>query len=293
MEYIKTYELFGGLKKFFTRKPKPLPKVYNTSDDIINDNSLSHEEKTMKIHTLCRKYKIFTITINRDYSVSCNYVNMSKLGLDELPIKFGIVDGTFDVSDNNLKTFKNFPTEVSLLDVEDNAFESVIGCPKARSIRFKNNKINSLEGLYFNARYIDLANNNISDLTEGIKIGPENNFFSVTDNNVTELFTLPSIGSDGTRNVYVTDNPIHQVLMNANKSLDYPDANWVDSFNSYNIIYNDGIGKTKIFKENLEYFYENELNRRVTRYFLESLKEKGYEVTTMSEYFKQKPETEI
>lgn len=289
MRYIKTYELFGGLKKFFTRTPKPLPKVYNTSDDIISDDSLSHSDKLLKITELCRTYKIYTITINRDYSVNASYVNMNNLNLDEIPIKFGIVEGSFSAKNNNITTFKNFPKVCRHLDVENNNINTLHGCPESDTLRLKNNNISSLDGLYLGANFIDLANNNISDLTIANDLEYGNTFFSVVENNVTELFPVNSSG------VFVTDNPISMVCLYMSPGSDYPSPSWIDSFNSFNIIYNDGKDKTKIFTDNLDsYLSQNKINRAYTlRRLLERLEEYGYELTTMSEYFKQKPETEI
>lgn len=288
MKYIKTYELFGGLKRLFMGKPKPLPKVYNTTEDIINDYSLSHSDKLLKIKDLCRKYRIYTLTINDDYSVTTHYVNMSGLNLSEVPIKFELVDGTFDVSNNQITTFKNFPKKCRYMDANNNNILSLKGCPQAGTLRLKNNRIESLEGIYLGADFIDLASNNISDLTLANDLEYGNSFFSVVENNVTEFYPIRS------SNPYVTDTPLWIFCLYLTD--DYPDYNWIESFNSYNIIYNDGKGPTKVFSDNLDnYLSQNKMKKayRTKNNFIDRLKEVGYEVTTMSEYFKQKPETEI
>ena len=286
MKYIKTYELFGGLKKFFTREPK-LPKVYNTTEDIINDYSLSHSDKLLKIKDLCRKYRIYTPTINDDYSVSTHYVNMSGLNQVEVPIKFKLVDGTFDVSNNQITTFKNFPISCRYMDASNNNIVSLKGCPQTGTLRLKNNRIESLEGICLGADFIDLGANNISDLTLANDLEYGNSLFSVVENNVTEFYPIRS------SNPYVTDTPLWIFCLYLTH--DYPDYNWIESFNSYNIIYNDGKGPTKVFSDNLDnYLSQNKMIAyRTKNNFIDRLKEVGYEVTTMSEYFKQKPENEI
>ncbi len=67
--------------------------------------------------------------INSDLTVDV-YANIDLRGKDlsELPCKFGKVNGDFYVSDNQLKDFKGFPSEVGRMLCGDNEFENLNGC---------------------------------------------------------------------------------------------------------------------------------------------------------------------
>lgn len=65
------------------------------------------------IKEICIRYKIKNYTINKDGSIDVtDNVNLSFMGLSELPLKFNIVLGSFDCSDNELTSLKNCPIEV-------------------------------------------------------------------------------------------------------------------------------------------------------------------------------------
>jgi hypothetical protein len=283
MKYIKTYEIFGGLKKFFKRTPKPLPKVYNNIDDILDDKSLSHSKRVEKIDILCKKYKIRRYTLNSDYSIDCDYpVNLDSMGLYEIPLKFRKVF-SFSIKNNYLKSLKNCPIETNYLSATDNQIESLEFCPKiVNSLSLQNNKIKSIEGIA-NCDFINLENNEISDISYAINLS-NYTYFNLSYNDISELSPL-----NKTAAVYVTHNPIHSILLRLyNFDNTYPDSTWIDGFNSYNIIYNDGIGKPKLFTDNLLNF--KNMSVYSLKSFINMIEEKNaYEITTMEEYFnKQK-----
>lgn len=288
MEYIKTYELFGGLKKFFKKNIEPIieplkPKVYNNIDDILNDKSLSHSGRVEKIDIICRKLGIYRYILNYDYSIDCSgSINLNDKGLTEIPLKFRKVF-SFDIKNNKLKSLKNCPTELRYLDASNNQIESLEYCPKiiTSSLKLKNNKIKSVEGLT-DCEHINLEGNEISDISSLISL-KTNTHLNLSHNNITELYTL-----NRTKSVYIMNTPIYSVLLRLYNGIDYPDSNWVDGFNSYNIIYNDGIGKPKLFTDNLLNF--KSMRPHILRNFIDRIEEDdAYEITTMEEYFnKQK-----
>ncbi len=281
MRYVKTYELFSGLKKFFTIKPRPVPKTYNNIEDILEDESLSHLDRVNKIDTLCRLYGIYIYTLSHDYIIDCNRVDINNKELSNIPLKFGKVNN-FSVKGNSLKSLKNSPVEVKYFDASDNQIESLEFCPKAeRSIRLNGNNIDSLVGLPMACEFIDISNNNIKDISLATNLSITNTYFNVGGNNISELYPLSK--SNG---IFLSDNPIYSILLRIFTVNGYPDSNWVEGFNSYNIIYDDGIGKTKLFIDNLEYFHKGFLNSGLPRYFRDKLYEEDlYDITTMEEYF--------
>ena len=289
MKYIKTYEIFGGLKKFFKKNIEPIfepikPKVYNNIDDILEDKSLSHLDRVKKIDTLCKKFKIYGYTLNSDYSINYNsVVNFDNMGLNEIPLKFKKVY-SFSINNNNLKSLRNCPIETKYFNASYNKIETLEFCPKiTETIRLNNNKIKSIEGLP-DCEHINLEKNEISDISSVINLSYK--YLNLSNNNIIELYPLSLV-----RSLYIMDNPIYSIILRlCNGS--YPDSNWVDSFNSYNIIYNDGVGKPKLFTDNLLLF------KNMEDYRLKSLiklieEYDAYEITTMEEYFnKQNKDTD-
>jgi hypothetical protein len=62
------------------------------------------------IQDICKQYKIENYTINDDGSIDVNGdVNLSWLGITELPLRFNKVTGDFFCSHNNLTSLKGCP----------------------------------------------------------------------------------------------------------------------------------------------------------------------------------------
>ena len=65
---------------------------------------------TTLIKEICIRYKIKNYTINPDGSIDVDdNVNLSFMGLSELPLKFNKVFGSFDCVNNKLTTLKHCP----------------------------------------------------------------------------------------------------------------------------------------------------------------------------------------
>lgn len=113
-------------------------------------NLISQEEMS-DIYALCLKHGIQNFSINSDGSIDVRGdVNLRAESLDWLPIKFNVVDGFFDVSNNKIYDFHNFPKEVKGdLLVMVNYFTSLEGFDTkvGGSIMFSNNRLQSVKGL--------------------------------------------------------------------------------------------------------------------------------------------------
>ena len=65
------------------------------------------------INSICSEYDIKNYTINSDGTVDVDGgVNLRHKGLSKLPLKFGIVNGYFDCSYNQLTSLEGSPKEV-------------------------------------------------------------------------------------------------------------------------------------------------------------------------------------
>ena len=63
-----------------------------------------------QIDIICEEYNIQNYTINDDLSIDVyTNVNLSRLGLKELPLKFNNVRGYFNCNSNNLTSLKGSP----------------------------------------------------------------------------------------------------------------------------------------------------------------------------------------
>jgi hypothetical protein len=104
----------------------------------------SIDEKS-KIIELCEKYGIENYTINDDLSIYVNgNVNLSYFKISNIPLKFGIVIGNFDCSDNKLTSLEGCPESVGgNFDCSYNKLKSLEGCPKwvGGDFRCSNNKM--------------------------------------------------------------------------------------------------------------------------------------------------------
>ena len=62
------------------------------------------------IKEICIRYKIKNYTINKDESIDVNdNVNLSSMGLSELPLKFNNILGSFHCHNNKLTSLKGSP----------------------------------------------------------------------------------------------------------------------------------------------------------------------------------------
>jgi hypothetical protein len=154
-------------------RPDNKVEVYNTFDNVKNYddwykdivrydyliNNIKNVEIAFKYHKdlFVGDYKIKTlynitgdITINQNGELDVvGDVELGYKNLYEIPIKFGRIDGNFDVSRNNLTTLKNAPSYVSGgFYCTYNNLTSLEYAPSyiGRVFQFEYNKLTSLEG---------------------------------------------------------------------------------------------------------------------------------------------------
>ena len=86
---------------------------------------------TTLIKEICIRYKIKNYTINPDGSIDVDdNVNLSFMGLSELPLKFNKVFGSFDCVNNKLTTLKGSPKHVGgWFDCSNNRLTTLKHCP--------------------------------------------------------------------------------------------------------------------------------------------------------------------
>ena len=87
-----------------------------------------------EIEAWCEEMRIKNYTINPKGEIDVDgNVDLSKMEFKELPYKFGVVDGYFDIGNNpNLTSLKNCPNIVMELFACDECpqLDSLEGCPK-------------------------------------------------------------------------------------------------------------------------------------------------------------------
>ncbi len=116
-----------------------------------------------EIHNICKKYNITNYTINSDGSIDVNGdVSLSYKGLSELPLKFGIVSGSFYCSNNNLTSLEGCPNEVNgEFSCSYNQLTSLEGLSKIikGTLFCTNNKLTNLKGIETVDRFIFCGEN--------------------------------------------------------------------------------------------------------------------------------------
>lgn len=103
------------------------------------------------IDMICKKYNIHNYTINSDMSIDVDgNVDISNKNLSKLPLKFSVVDGIFDCSNNNLLNFIGIPKRCKRLCLSNtglndmNVFKYIYDI---ETISFSNNeKLVSFDG---------------------------------------------------------------------------------------------------------------------------------------------------
>ena len=125
-----------------------------------------------EIHDICNKYNITNYSINPDGSIDVDgNVNLIKMNLSEIPLKFNKVSGYFNCSYNKLKSLKGSPKEVgsfftcygnnlndlkyvpnrigSWFDCSVNNLKNLVNSPTSKNLFFcEGNPLESLEGFY-------------------------------------------------------------------------------------------------------------------------------------------------
>jgi hypothetical protein len=193
----------------------------------------------MNIEDFCRINSISHYEITEDNKINTRYgVNLSRMNLDSIPFKFGIVNGNFDISGNNLTDLEGCPDVVTgYFSAANNKLTSLKGCPNKidkdlylyqnyltdlehfpkkikASVYIRNNKLTSLKGCARKIKgdFIVCENETLTSL----KYGPQyvEGDYNVISCNIRTLESLPnSIGSDW---LPLYNNPVH-LIVDSNK----------------------------------------------------------------------------
>jgi hypothetical protein len=127
-----------------------MKKIKSFSEHYSMNESFHVELIPEDINAICKKYDITRYTINSDGTVDVNNdVNLRVKGLTKLPLKFGIVKGSFDCGDNELTTLEGSPIEVSGgFKCNNNKLTSLEGSPRevGRVFYCSGNQLTTLEG---------------------------------------------------------------------------------------------------------------------------------------------------
>tara|TARA_X000000368_G_scaffold101260_1_gene78094 strand:+ start:2195 stop:2932 length:738 start_codon:yes stop_codon:yes gene_type:complete len=205
----------------------------------------------------CEKYRIYHYDIDEQGRINTSYsVSLSDLGLEELPVKFGIVNGSFNISNNNLTNLKGLPEIVDgVLSVNSNKLTSLEGCPKKvkydmylheneltdlehfpkranGSVYLRDNKLTSLKGCArkVNGDFILYNNKNLTSL----KYGPQSvtGDYNAISCGIRTLESIPNNLKSDWLPLY--ENPVFEII-GSNK---YDD---LMTFKSCKVIRNDKI----------------------------------------------------
>lgn len=119
-----------------------------------------------QIKSICDRYNIRNYTITEDGVVNVDgTVAIEYSGLNEIPVKFGIVNVSFDIERNNLTSLEGSPRECENFYCSYNALKSLKGCPEKVKGSFwcVHNKLTSLEYISESVITIACRNNQIRD----------------------------------------------------------------------------------------------------------------------------------
>ena len=111
------------------------------------------KESKEDIDSICSKcglYGIRNYTINDDFTIDVDGdVNLFKIGISEIPLKFGKVSGNFNCSGNKLESLEGSPEKVGGYFVcSENKLTSLSGAPREVNGHFSchDNQLKSLSG---------------------------------------------------------------------------------------------------------------------------------------------------
>jgi len=111
---------------------------------------LKYFESNSDIDAICREYRITNYTVNPDRTVDVDGdVDLSDMGLDKLPLKFGYVSGDFYCGNNELTSLEGAPRKVGgNFYCFNNKLTSLEGSPEEVGGDFycDDNQLTSLEG---------------------------------------------------------------------------------------------------------------------------------------------------
>jgi len=217
---------------------------------------LKYFESNSDIDAICREYRITNYTVNPDRTVDVDGdVDLSDMGLDKLPLKFGYVSGDFYCGNNELTSLEGAPRKVGgNFYCFNNKLTSLEGSPEEVGGDFycENNKLTSLVGAPEEVGgYFDCDDNKLTSL-EGAprKVGRS---FDCSYNQLTSLIGAPEEISG---NFYCNDNTLPKEILD-----NYKYINKIVKYqNDYNTWRRDGSLDSYRFSDMMKEILEEETN---------------------------------
>lgn len=189
-----------------------MDKNYKSVKEIINDFNKNRIDNYQReyIEFNIEKFGIKNYIIDDDLNVNVKGdVDISGRGLIKIPIKFNIIDGDFNCSNNKLTNLVNSPMTVNgIFDCSNNNIYTLIGGPRFIDMAYdcSNNLLEDLDGYpdicvnvfdcsnnyiktlihlpkILNVKYFDVSNNKLKDLRGPLKAKN----FDCSNNNITTL----------------------------------------------------------------------------------------------------------
>jgi len=209
MKHIKPYKIFESTS----------PNFPTTREEVIK---------------VCRRYKIYSYTINDDLSIDVDGdVELYSKNLEYLPLKFNYVNGYFNCDYNNLKTLEGCPQTVDgVFDCSQNELKSLKGCPQTIGMDFycSFNELETLEGSpsVVNANFLcdDNELTTLKGCPQTVSGG-----FNCKFNKLTDLEHFPEVNGI----IAIRGNPVdllvHTFIENANSFM-------IEDFVDYEIVRN-------------------------------------------------------
>ena len=105
-----------------------------------------------EVAEICKRYRIENWSLEGGLVNVDGHVGLYDRGLTELPLKFGVVTGWFDCSNNNLRSLEGCPLRVGgYFSCSKNRLTSLEGCPKYVGSNFycQENNIREFTGIKY------------------------------------------------------------------------------------------------------------------------------------------------
>jgi hypothetical protein len=209
MKHIKPYKIFESTS----------PNFPTTREEVIE---------------VCERHRIKNYTINDDLSIDVNGdVNLAYKNLEHLPLKFNYIEGSFDCSNNELKSLEGCPQTVGgSFECSDNKLKSLEGCPQTVNGNFgcRINKLKSLEG---SPQTVGGTFRCIHNELKTLKGSPQTvgGNFSCSHNELKDLEHFPEVNS----RIDIFENTVNLLVYTfINKA----DSFMIEDFNDYEIVRN-------------------------------------------------------
>jgi len=218
---------------------------------------LKYFESNSDIDAICREYRITNYTVNPDRTVDVDGdVDLSDMGLDKLPLKFGYVSGDFYCGNNELTSLEGAPRKVGgNFYCFNNKLTSLEGSPEEVGGDFycDDNQLTSLEGAPKEVvNDFDCSDNQLTSLV-GAPEEIGGGFYCIS-NQLTTLMGAPEeIGGY----FYCNDNPnLPKEILDNYKYI----GKIVKYQNDYNIWRRDGSLDAYRFSDMMKEILEEETN---------------------------------